>query len=366
MNKVSLITIHNEFNFGSVLQTIATTSLIKKMGCKVVVVNYIRNRSTWKYLFLKSALSLKKIIELVVRIPIIAINKRKFSEYLLRYVDVSSPIYASDDFSKLCPVADIYLTGSDQVWNSVHNEGIDKRFYFDDLPEKATRVAYASSIGREALDPKEYIEVRRMLGKYKAISVREESAKKIIESMGFKVMHVLDPTFMLTREDWKVYMSDRIVKEPYLLVYIPYNVHDKKVIYKTVRRISERNRLKIVAFAWHQLLPELMADKTIYFPNPGDFLSLMYYADFVVTNSFHGTAFSINLNKNFFVYLPTSFGTRIISILELCKLESRLLEENEIASDNKIDIVIDYNYVNNILNEERANSYEFLTKALKM
>ena len=203
-----------------------------------------------------------------------------------------------------------------------------------------------------------------MLGSYKAISVREASAKQIIESMGYKATHLLDPTFMLNKEDWGKYKSKRLVKFPYLLVYLPYNIHDKQLIYTTARKIADEKGLKIVAFSW-SIRPEKMADTTIYFANPGDFLSLMEYADYIVTNSFHGTAFSINLNKQFSVYLPTGFGTRIISILELCSLTQRLLKAEEIISKEKMNEKIDYKPVNKLLDEERMKTYAFLNEALK-
>ena len=202
-----------------------------------------------------------------------------------------------------------------------------------------------------------------MLGTYKAISVREASAKTIIESMGYKVCHLLDPTFMLDKAKWSQYRSKRIVKEPYIMVYLPYNTHDKNLIYKSVRVIAQCKKLKVVTFSW-TIRPEKLADRTVYFADPGDFLSLMDYADYIVTNSFHGTAFSINLNKQFYVYLPTGFGTRIMSILNLCSLSDRLLKADEVVSVEKVERTIDYNSINLILNRERKLAHEFLDNAL--
>lgn len=104
----------------------------------------------------------------------------------------------------------------------------------------------------------------------------------------------------------------------------------------------------------------------MYFTDPGDFLSLMYHASFVVTTSFHGTAFCINLNKQFFVYLPTGFGTRIISILDMCSLRNRLLDSNEVISDEQLNMEdIDYAPVMEIIGQERMNTMEFLQNALR-
>ena len=234
------------------------------------------------------------------------------------------------DYKKALPKADIYVTGSDQVWNSIHNEGLDKHYYFDGFPKGTIKIAYSSSIGRESLDEQEYKEVKRMLGTYKAISVREASAKSLIESMGYEATHLLDPTFMLDRESWRKYMSPRKIKQPYVLVYLPYNIHDKNLIYQTVRKLAADKNIRVVTFSWG-IRQDRFADKTIFFANPGDFLSLMYHADYVVTNSFHGS----------------------------------LLQSDEVLSDDKMARHIDYAPVNSILNAERQKAYDFLKKALE-
>lgn len=364
MKQAVLITIHLGSNFGSILQTVATVLVLRKMQHKAEVINYIPDRCTWMRYFKDRILHMRDTIKMFATIPVIALNKHLYHSYLHKYVAVSKPIYDSDDFTTVCPKADIYVTGSDQVWNSIHNEGLDRHYYFDGFPKGTIKIAYSSSIGRESLDEQEYKEVKRMLGSYKAISVREASAKILIESMGYEATHLLDPTFMLDRENWRKYMGQRKIKQPYVLVYLPYNIHDKSLIYQTVRKLATDKGLKVVTFSWG-IRPDKFADKTIFFANPGDFLSLMYYADYVVTNSFHGTAFSVNLNKQFWVYMPTGFGTRIQSILDLCHLQDRLLQSDEVLSDDKMARHIDYAPVNSILNAERQKAYDFLKKALE-
>lgn len=363
MKHVSLLTIHLGFNFGSILQTVATIKTVEKHNCTVEVINYIPERCTLNHFF-KSKKSFGSFVKTFITFPIFLINRHIYNSFLLKYARLSAPIYKNDDFVQAVPKSDIYMTGSDQVWNSVHNEGLDRRYYFDGFPMGTVKVAYASSIGRECLKGKECAEVKRMLATYKTVSVREASAMKMIESMGYEVCHLLDPTFMLNSGEWEHYMTKRKIREAYILVYLPYNVHDKDIIYRSVKKIAMEKKLKIVSFSWH-IIPDKDADKTIFFANPGDFVSLMYHADCIVTNSFHGTAFSVNLNKQFFVYLPTDFGSRIKSILELCHLENRLLGASEIISGEKICSTIDYIPVNAILDKEREKAHAFLRKALE-
>ena len=357
MKKIAIITVHVGQNFGSNLQTIATSDVIKSIGCEPVVVNYIPNRVTKAHYWNEAVSSAKKFIRRVLAYPIFLKNWHLYQDFLKSKCDLSSPIYDEDDFAKCCPQADVYLTGSDQVWNSSHNQGINTRYYYEGIEGK--KVSFSSSFGIEKLPITEYEKVKGLLSSYDSISVREDSAKQIIESMGYNATQLLDPTFLLNKEMWCNYMTPRKIKQPYLLIYVPYNIVDKHRPYSDAREIASRKGLKLVTFSWDHRI-EHLADITIRFANPGDFLSLIYFADFVITNSFHGTAFSINLNKQFLVYMPSDFGTRINSILTVCKLESRLMTDNlKITED-----VIDFEEVNKILNQERFKAMAFLKSAL--
>jgi len=172
---------------------------------------------------------------------------------------------------------------------------------------------------------------------------------------------LIDPTIMLNWGAWKAYASRRLIKRPYLFVYLPYNTVDIELAYRTIRKIASKNNLKVVSYSFG-IHRDKMADKTVMFAHPGDFLSLMYYADYVVTNSFHGTAFSINLNKRFSVYMPSKFSTRISSLLELCELEKRLLTDE--IGEEQLNEDINYDVVNKILDVEREKTIAFLKKAI--
>jgi len=323
-----------------------------------MVVNYIPLRVTWKR-FWRHSLNFVTFLHHLYSLPNRLLNNRIYNGYLEKYCKVSKPIYAEDDFVMVCPKADYYITGSDQVWNIKHNEGIDTRYFYDGI--KGIKIAYASSVGNETLTEEEKKVFTKFLSEYKAISVREESAKKILCDLGFDATHLLDPTFMLNFTDWKKYATPQKIKNPYVLVYLPYNISDKALVYRSIRKIAIKKQLKVVSFSWGYR-KDRYADKTIRYASPGDFISLMIYAEYVVTNSFHGTAFSINLNKQFWVYLPSAFITRVTSIMELCGLGDRKLSDE--ITDEAIEQKIDYIPVNKILDSERQKSIDFLKKSL--
>ena len=228
--KAAFITIHVGFNFGSVLQAIATSRIISSLGVEPLLINYIPDRVTYRRYFDSMFTGVTPFMKKLLMLPNFVWNTNLYSSFLKKHCPISAPIYDNDDFAKKCPIADYYITGSDQVWNSKHNEGFNDRYYFAQLPKDAKRISFASSIGETSLCDEHKEKIKFLLNDYKAISVREESAKQLIESMGLEATQLLDPTFMLKKEEWLPYMSKRKVKENYLLIYIPYNTLDKNGI----------------------------------------------------------------------------------------------------------------------------------------
>lgn len=365
--KASLITIHTGPNYGTVLQVIASVFVLKKHNIDVTVVNYIPPRSTYGYILkgtfksirekkglakikalLKGMLSLFRLIE----------TNRVFQGVIRQRCSMSNRILFYDSFAEKCPLADVYITGSDQVWNTVHNQGIDTHYFFDGI--KGRKVALSSSIGMDSLSEEEKRVFRHFLIGYEAISVREDRAVELLSEIGVSSIQVLDPTFMLNREEWYNTISfKRLIKEKYLLIYTPYNTQDKGAIIQFSKRIAYNKDLKIVTFSG-DIKKTDNVDYILKGIGPKGFLSLMYYADCVITNSFHGTAFSINLNRDFWVFLPTKFTSRITSILSKCGLENRIVSDNR--RGDYVDNTIDYDVVNSILDQERARFNGFISK----
>lgn len=357
----ALITIHVGYNFGSILQTIATCIIFQKHNIEPIVVDYRPDRVTYRRYWKVACQSPFKLLKRIIYYPIYYANRRIYQNFLKRYCKLSAPIYSADNFKKKCPKADLYITGSDQVWNSIHNEGFNDRYLFAGV--HGAKIAFASSFGVEKLPQEEFELFKRYLNDYQAISVREKSAQHLVEQMGYKAQHILDPTFLIPKDEWRQYMSRRLIREPYLLLYLPYNISNINEILSLAKNIARQKSLRIITFSWN-ISTKQYADKTVRFANPGDFLSLMNYADFVITNSFHGTAFAINLNKQFRVFMPSGFGTRIISILELCGIRDKVLVTNS-TNTQDIEDEIDYNSVNVILDSERTKANNFIKDTIK-
>ena len=370
--KIDIITLHNVKNYGSVLQSLATQIIFEKKGYEVEFINYYRKNLIDSNI-LKNNLNNSKffsknfITKLIGKIILPkTINKqiKVFNEFINEYIKMTKDKYYSfEELKDNIPQADIYCTGSDQMWNSEWNNGIEKAFYLDFLPDKAPRFAFASSFGRKEIPQEEEEKVKNMLRKYKAISVREKSGLNILNKMGIEyVEHVLDPTLLLDKNVWKKLISDNVLEnKKYILVY-QLNMKNKEFD-KYVKKLSKTKKMPVIRVSINNY-QRFKYGKLIDTPKVLDFLNYFLNAEYIITDSFHGTAFSINLNKKFICIFPKKFSERLQSLLELTNLKERKLKNYK--DINQIDEEIDWKKVNKILDLERKKTNDFIDKALKL
>ena len=362
MKKISVITMHRIYNYGSVLQSYATQKIFEDKGFECEIVDYISPHRAKKPLFLDyppklEGKKLKKIFYYAAKFPSFILKDITFGGFIKNNLHLTKQQYiTNEDILKNPPVADIYVSGSDQVWNSKYNHGVDKSYYLNYAPDKAKKYAFVSSFGKTELGKEEVDQIKPMLSDYTGITVREDSAVKILADMGIDSECLIDPTLQVDKEHWKSKASKRLVKENYLLLFLLYNEDNGATEY--AEKIAKEKGLKLVKLSWELKKPHGV-DRLFTHRKPQDFLSLFHYADFIVTNSFHGTAFSINLNKQF-VFVPRSeFNGRIESLLRLFNLNNRKvtsIEQTDICREE-----IDYVPVNIKLLDERKRADIFLS-----
>ena len=293
--KVSVITMHAVKNYGSVLQTYATQTVLNSLGCETEIINYIRKKNldsnladTWT----ANDHGIKKVIKKAILYPTISRWKKVFGGYLKKNINLSEYVYSStEDFVRNPIVADVFCTGSDQVWNSGWNQGIEKPFFLDFAPDDATKISIAASIGKTELAAEEVKAIKPMLERYNAISIRETSGVGVVKGMGIaNVQFCLDPTLLLPRQKWLEHAIDIKVPEKYILVY-QLNRDEKFDRYAV--EVAKRKKLPLLRVCTRydqQRLP----GKAIIIPEIQQLLTLFNKAELVITNSFHATAFCIN------------------------------------------------------------------------
>lgn len=371
--KISVITLHTVNNYGSVLQTYATQTILENMGHSVEFVDYWRKDNTGKAsidkalesafmkkhknLWGKNAIT-KKLVRLPVRI-ILAKKRAPMKKFLKERIHLTPhPYYSFEEILSDVPEADIYMTGSDQVWNSTWNKGIERPFFLEYAPQNKKRIAFAASIGKTSLDDWEIGVTKEMLSKYNKISMREESGVEILSEIGIQAEQVIDPTLMLDAKQWEKISKPYKHNNPYLLIY---QLNTNTKMDKYAIDLAKKQGWEIVRISYGYSGKQ-KTGKCLVCPSVETLLGCFSGAECILTDSFHATAFSLNFNKEFVSVLPERFSTRIESILSLTGTEARILGDYSDLSivDNKID----YDYVNRILEEERHKAFGFLEMAI--
>lgn len=355
--KIGILTFHFAHNFGAMLQAYALQEYLKKLGHEVEIINYQPQYLKKIYKFesydrFKSMSVLNKIRFLLTE-PIAIYRKylryRKFQNFMFNNLNISHEIETEDDITNY----DYIFFGSDQIWNPrITNNKFDP-IYTGQFSSEASFIAYAPSMETTSLTEEEKNEYTKILKKFKCISVREKSLQKLLENLTLqKVELVCDPTFLLSQESWnKLSGKTPIEGGKYILVY--QTRYSKKAI-KIAKEIAKKKKCKIIqlraCFYWQYIngLKQIVS--------PVDFLNYIKFAEFVVTTSFHGTAFSIIFRKNFFtVALDDNKNDRSRSLLSTLDLSNRLISD-KIPDSN----IISYENTDNILNQYINHSKQYI------
>ena len=360
--KVAVITRHAINNYGSLLQALATQTVLENMGCSCVIIDYIRNDETYQ-MREKTQLEQKskwnrnciiKFLYLALRQPESILSGMKFEKMQSCYLHLTRRYSSKQELIADKPPADCYLTGSDQVWGPVENGTYDDCYCLSFTNDEDKRVAYASSFGHTEFTKELEAYFIKWLGRYDKILVREDSAAQRLNSWGLEALQVIDPTLLLAKDFWDSFVTEKDT-EDYILVY---QLHNNPRLGRYAKELARRKHMKLirVSQSLHQITRK---GHFVWCPDLEHFLSLIKNASCFITDSFHGTAFAIIFNTPFIEVLPNNnTGTRNMSILRLVELTDRILGEND---DYMIfDHNIDFDRVNQIIAREREKSIKLL------
>ena len=363
--KVSLITLHRITNFGSMLQTYATQTAIENLGHTVEVVDYVpEGMSFYRAVFPKGHQSVIK--RLIKFLPLLAVNTVQFSivnRFMKRFIHVTDKRYRCyQDLLDNTPQADVYVSGSDQVWNTQNNNPPDdlKAYYLQFAPKGKTRVAYAGSFGKTDFTEDEKQAIHGWLSEYDAISVREDTALETLKEVGIDGgVHVVDPSLLLSADEWRAFCDKPAPKDGYVFIY---NLNRNKVVEELALAIAKKNGWRVVNFA--DSLEFVAGAQNRPCNTAMDLLRYVANADFVVTDSFHGTAFSLNFERQFLCVPAPKYNSRLESILRQTDLiDTRLVTSVEDGL-KAAETPIDHDVVRIKLDAARQAAREWLEKAL--
>lgn len=365
MKKILTITCHNVYNHGASLQQFALLDYLKSLGYDAQTINYkpFYFNNHFNYLAVSNPKFEKnffiKWIYICLKFPSrFAQRKRKIkfdSFENSNFKILPKKYFSNDDLKEDLPIADAYICGSDQIWNSYFENGKDPAFYLDFVPNNCTKISYAASFAIDEIQEDLKPFVKEKVSNIQHVSVRETSGKRILYELGIEdVTQVLDPVFLIEAQDWQHRFVTE-VNEKFIFIY---DFDSNPTIERLAKEMAKKNNLKI--FTVNKNIK--YADKNFHLYGPEMFLSLMFSSQFVITNSFHSVAFSLIFNKQFIVINRTeAINTRMRDLLNLFNLSSLLVDSNFKTSDIK---EINFDEVNRLIKNAKIKSKEFLTKSL--
>jgi len=324
--RIGIITFHRAINYGAILQAYALQKYISHKGHQCKIIDYDADLYN-KYRVFYDVHGFRSLCRALIYLPIIVIKKYKFKCFL-RQMDLTKKIKYMDHYwDEIDNDFDLFIVGSDQVWNYEYI-GQDGRYLLDFIKDSNKKHSYASSFGVEKIC--EYRDwYKQYLEDFSKIIVREKTGVSIIKEMfgeEFQADIALDPTFLISKDDWKnIETKPANITNKYILLYV------------------FGNPTELIQYA--EILAKMMNCPVIYISNdivekidaiyarsigPKEWLYLIDHAEVVITNSYHGLIFSLIFRKEFWVGLnppPDNTNSRILDLLSLVNLKDRIINK---------------------------------------
>ncbi len=352
---IIIVTWTGVYNFGTALQSYALQAYLETKGYNVDIFDKFDNSSWWRRIKreLKNKLLFKK--------------KSRMNRFHSKYQNIIRPS-SKQSLHKLINKTDVFISGSDQIWNTSHRYD---PIMFLDFVEKKKKISFSTSIGTNAIGEGYKDIVKNHLLKYSHISVREKTAQKVLtELTGRKdIITVLDPTFMLNHEDWHKFGLDYkfTTKLPssYILCYF---VGKNDYYQNQLEDVIQKSKIKNIIILSMKGDSYIRVNDAIYIYGigPNEFVHLIENATLICTDSFHATAISINFSKQFVEFLrfsekdSLSQNSRIFDLLNHYTLSQYLY-----SKDDSWMRPINYDYVHHILQKDREMSWQYLESAIE-
>lgn len=367
-------------NYGQVLQGFATEHLLRQRGHEPFIIRFGRednlsvNIDPWSKKIMRLLKGERSILQIIKRKTATKqeAEDRGFDDFRKQYMSYTSEYYPNfESLKNNCPKADCFVSGSDQVWASFGAIDTHRGFLLDFLPDSTPRFSFSSSFCRTSMSEEHQALFKRCLAKYKAISVRESSGVKLCESLGYKAEHIIDPTFLLDKKEWQKTLPFNIEKnetsKKWVFFYIVTLDTTQPYLYKLMDAFKKKGYEVVYCHSYNFLDKKRNSKPTIL-----EWLSYISTSDLVITNSFHGFAFSVNFNTPFVALSKAKKldidgqDSRMYSVLSGMGLESRLMpvSDTNYVVDHAFDN-IEWSKANSYFDQQREKANAYLDNILK-
>ena len=348
-NKIGIVTITNDgYNFGNRLQNYALQIVLERMGFHVETLNRpIRGnqRLWWR--------SMKKVLHYFIPYhqTIEHIKAGNFFFWNRRYIKWSNLVANDDSLLTLAKQYDYLVAGSDQIWNPKFPWGKDP-YMFLQFARPEQRVAYAPSVGLESIEDQERLIYKERWSHWRALSARETKGAEIIaDVIGENVPTLIDPTLLLTQDDWRTMTHNIRTPKKYIFVYMLGDITGEYKEY--LDKIAKETDCELV---------DVMHDKRFAGCNPSEFVALIQHAERVVADSYHAMVFAMLFHRLFTFIDRVGWGMNMNSRVQT------LIDKFEIPIkrlDAITELPIDWDVFEERLYQERKSAMSYLEKALK-
>ena len=371
--KIDLITYSRTRNYGGILQAYGLYRYLELTGYDVSFIDYIPPRCNIqnRAVFVEEAVRKSRIWGMnrltkaafsMLCYPAVREAFQPFLAFLDQRAEFTKPYYSIEELNRDIPIADIYITGSDQVWNSQFSreQRLDLPFYLP-FVQKGIKISYASSFGRGCIPEHDRETVRKLLSSYHAVSVREPSGKTLLAQLGIAAETTVDPTILCPLSEWEDLAGRRLEHRYFLLYQVGFSREISELAQAAAKKAGKK-LLTVTLDRRRNFGPGIRAAVPVE-----DWLSYIRYADGVITDSFHACVFSILFRVPFLVNSGTrkELSARIGSLLEISALDS--LCENSFELKTVLRILNgqpDWEEAHRRLKIQREKSIRWLSRAL--
>lgn len=365
--KIKTITCHKVNNHGANLQVYALMHYLEDLGNDVEIIDYFPEYfkhfrplycgtpkyaanpvTRFAYICAKFPGRLKSYLEYKK-----SDRKKNFEAFRDKYYRLTDTYESFEELKANPPKADLYIAGSDQIWNTMMNNGKDPAYYLQFAPKNTTTATYAASFSVSEIPDELKEQTKKYIKSIDFVSVREKSALKILDDLGIlNGQAVLDPVFLLEKKQWSKIESNIKLDDEYVLVY---DFEGSDEVKNFAVKYAQKHNLKI-----YSLYKNEYCDKSFENFGPDVFLSLIKNAEFIVSNSFHATAFSLIYEKEFAVIKrQEGINSRMVDLLSSVGIDDRIVDSYQEFN------AIDFNLVKEKLEIEVEKSKGYLKKVLE-
>jgi len=358
--KIGLVTWHYYSNFGSLLQAYALQTILIDLGYSSEFINY--RKIKFKSSKLKTAIKyFASYLSIILPKQYREMYSFRFIKFQYDFLKQSKRTYSAETLKKYNSKYDIFICGSDQIWAP---NVFDPVYLLSFVDDNKPKISYAPSIGLDSIPISLHDIYRELLNRFDSLSVREEKGAEILKTL-FEINAeiVLDPT-LLKKEIWEEIVIKPKINDEYIFCYF---LGKNKSHREIVKKIAKKLNYKIITIS-NFLTDDDLSDYIDKFAGPREFLGYVNNAKLIFTDSFHGAAFSINFNKQFYVFERFSIddqicqNSRIYNLLAKVGLQNRIIKYNQSFEETED---IEFANVNLLLSKEKEKSMDYLKNSLK-